>query len=72
MKNTAKILISFAAAIAAIAGALCLIGVFWDKLVALCPCGKMKQKLPSKDELIQKMPWRRTEIEKEFADYEDY
>lgn len=31
----------------------------------------MKSKLPSKDELIQKMPWRRSEIEQEFADYDD-
>ena len=71
MKKTAKVLVSLAAAIAAIAGALCLLGVFWDKLVALCPCSEMKSKLPSKDELIQKMPWRRSESEHEFADYDD-
>lgn len=71
MKNTAKLLISLAAAIAALAGALCLIGVFWDKLVALCPCDSVKCKLPSKDELVRKMPWRRDEIEEEFADYDD-
>lgn len=40
MKKTAKVLVSLAAAIAAIAGALCLLGVFWDKLVRFAPAAK--------------------------------
>lgn len=71
MKNTAKVLLSLAATLTALAGALCLIGIFWDKLVELCPSCGMKEKLPSKEQLMRKMPWRRSEIEDEFADYDD-
>ena len=72
MTKTIKVLISLAAAITALAGALCLITVFWDNIMSLCPEGKLKEKLPgSKEALIRKMPWRRDEIEAEFADYED-
>lgn len=72
MNKTIKALVSLAAAITALAAALCLIGVFWDHLIALCPNCKVKSKLPTKDELIHKMPWKRNEIEAEFADYEDF
>jgi len=73
MSKAIKILVSLAAAITALAGALCLIAVFWDTLMGLLPDGKVKSKLPgSKEELISKMPWKRSEIEAEFADYEEF
>lgn len=73
MNKTIKVLISLGAAITALAGALCLITVFWDSLMSLCPEGKVKEKLPSsKEALIRKMPWKRSEIEAEFADYEEF
>ena len=73
MTKTIKVLISLAAAITALAGALTLIAVFWDSIMSICPDCKIKSKLPSsKDELISKMPWKRSEIEAEFADYEEF
>ena len=73
MTKTIKVLISLAAAITALAGALTLIAVFWDSIMSICPDCKIKSKLPgSKEELISKMPWKRSEIEAEFADYEEF
>lgn len=73
MSKAIKILISLAAAITALAGALTLLAVFWDSVMGILPDGKVKSKLPgSKEELISKMPWKRSEIEAEFADYEEF
>ena len=72
MNKTIKLLITLATAITALAAALTLITVFWDSIVSLCPDCKAKSKLPTKDQLIRKMPWKKNDIEAEFADYEDF
>ena len=71
MKKALGILLNIAAVITALAGILCMVMVIKESLTELCDCCALKEKLPSKDELIRKMPWRRAEIENEFADYAD-
>ena len=71
MKKAMGILLDLAAIITALAGILCMVMVIKESLCELCSCCALKEKLPSKDEIIKKMPWRRAEIESEFADYAD-
>ncbi len=40
MNKTLKIILSVAAAVTAVAGAVVLVAHFWDRITALCPCKK--------------------------------
>ena len=69
MRKALGILLNIAAIITALAGILAMVMVIKESFCELCSV--CKEKLPGKDELIRKMPWRRAEIENEFADYAD-
>jgi len=85
--KVAKTLLKIAAALGAVAVALFLVAIYLDKLLDLCErrtelkdkvrtglkekTNGLKQKLPTKEDLIRLNPFRKAEIEAEFADYAD-
>lgn len=75
-----KCLLRLLAAVAAIAGTVLLILSYWDKISAfalkLCHwCTDWTKALPTKEQICGKLsscnPFRKAQIEAEFADYED-